>query len=202
MSRTKPKSNAVLKTLPRERQEQIAEWCAQPNERDADGKPIPQSGGLAFAHARLAADGVKVSLSVVGEFWSWWRLEQDLEMSFAREEQVLAKTGDRRKAREAGESLLMRLGIARQDPELLTAAAKVADSRRSLDLQEETGKTKAQQKNRQIDQGEKRLAHEREKFRAAIRTKVEAGLAEIAEQVKGNTAAEAALAKLQVAISA
>lgn len=156
--RPKPKSNAVLKTLPRERQEQIAEWCAKPNERDADGKPIPQTGGLAFAQEQLAADGVKVSLSVVGEFWSWWRLEQDLEISFEREEQVLAKTGDRRKAREAGESLLMRLGIARQDPELISAAAKVSDSRRNLDLQEKSGETKAKQKDAQIAQKNADLA--------------------------------------------
>lgn len=205
----KVRPEAVLKNLLRPAQERIAEWAEKPADRDADGNPVPGTGGRFFALAQLAATAaatgrpeLAVGKSVLYAFLDWFSLEQDLDASFAVEEQVFAKTGDRKKAREAGETLLMRLGIASRNPKLLTAAMMGEDSRRNLDLQEETGKTKAQQKNRQLDQGEKRLAHEREKFKASIRTKVEAGLAEIAEQVKGNTAAEAALAKLQVAISA
>ena len=154
--RPKPKSTAILMNLPPERQEQIAEWCAKPNDVE-DGKPIPLTGGLAFARAQLAADGCKVSLDTLSRFFSWWQLEQDLSISFEREQQVLEKTGDAKLARTAGETLLMRLGLATQEPKLIQAAATIADSRRSLDLIEETGRTKARQKDAQIQQKEKDL---------------------------------------------
>jgi hypothetical protein len=155
--RPKPKSNAVLKNLPRERQEQIAEWCAQENEKDADGKAVPLTGGLAFARAQLAADGLKVSLSTLSEFFSWWELERDLDASFAVEEQVLAKTGSAKKAREAGEAMLLRLGLAMKSPKLLQVAAQTFDNRRSLDIQEKSAATKGRQKDAQIKQKDRDL---------------------------------------------
>jgi hypothetical protein len=156
--RAKPKSNAVLKNLPAERQEQIAEWCVKPNDLDEETKkPIPGTGGFAFARAQLAADGLKVSHSVLVEFFKWWQLEQDLEASFERERQVLEKTGDPLKARQAGETLLIRLGIASQDPKLIMAAAQVADSRRSLDLSERSAQTKARQKDVSLKQKDRDL---------------------------------------------
>ena len=90
--------------------------------------------------------------------YTWWQLEQDLEISFEREEQVLAKTGDKRKAREAGEALLMRLGIAKQDAKLILTAAQVHDSRRHLDLQEESAKTKGRQGDARIKQKDRDLS--------------------------------------------
>lgn len=165
--RPKPRSDALLKNLPRERQEQIAEWCRKPNDRDAENEPIPESGGLAFARAQLAADGLKVSLNLLSEFLSWWQLEQDLEASFEREAQVLAKTGDPKKAREAGEIMLQRLGIATQNPKLLQVAAQVQDSRRNLDLLEETGRTKARQKEVSLRQKAEEIALAQRKFRVS-----------------------------------
>jgi hypothetical protein len=83
-----------------------------------------------------------------------------------------------------------------QDARYLIIADEAARTKAELDA------AKLALKKLQVNQGREQLELDREKFKAAIRTKVEAGLAEIAEQVKGNTAAEAALAKLQVAISA
>lgn len=143
--------------IPPEMHERIAEWCAKPNDRGEDGKAIPKTGGLAYAQAQCAADGLKVSIDTLSRFFAWWQLEQDLEISFEREEQVLAKTGDAKKAREAGEALLMRLGLAKQDPELIVAAAKVHDSRRGLDLDEKSGKTKAAHKERSLSQKDQEI---------------------------------------------
>lgn len=162
--RPKPKSNAILKNLPEERQEQIAEWCAKPNDRDEEGNIIPKSGGLAFAQAQLAADGLRVSLETLSRFFSWWQLQLDLKMSFDVEDQVLAATGNAAEARNAAESLLLRLGIARQDPELITAGTMAIDSRRSLDLMEESGRTKAAQKERSLAQKDEDLKIARAKF--------------------------------------
>jgi hypothetical protein len=154
----KVRSDSLLKNLPEERQEQIMEWCNTPSRRDEDGNVLAGTGGLAFARAQLAADGVKVSLKVLSEFFSWRQLKENLEISFDREEQVLEQTGDPKKAREACEHLLYRLSLATQDPALILAAAKVSDARRNLDLQEESGKTKARQKDAQIAQKDRDLA--------------------------------------------
>lgn len=162
--RRKPKSNAVLKNLPPERQEQIAEWCEKPNETNGDGNPVPKTGGLAYAQTQLANDGLRVSLSVLGDFYQWWRLQKDLEISFEREQIVLEKTGDAKKAREAGENLLMRLGLVSQDPKLIQAAAIMSDSRRALDLEEASGRTKAAQKDRSLSQKDEQIKLAERKF--------------------------------------
>ena len=143
MSRSrKVRSNAVLLNLPPARQEPIIEWCDAPkSESGPDGRPCV--GGYQFAREQLASDGLRVSLRALSDFYSAWHLEQDLEISFEREEQVLSKTGDAKKAREAGEALLMRLGLASQNAKLIVAAAQTSDNRRHLDLLEESGKTKA-----------------------------------------------------------
>lgn len=169
---TKPKSNAVLKNLPEERQAQIAEWCAKPNDRDADGNPAQGTGGLAFARAQLAADGLKVSLDTLSRFFSWWKLEQDLRLSFEVEDQVLASTGNALAAREAGENLLLRLGVARQDPRLIMAGAQTHDSRRLLDLQEQSGRTKAEHGAAKIAQKDRDFGLAREKFVVASCEKI------------------------------
>ena len=151
------KRNSQAK-IPPEMHERAAEWCAKSNDLDANGKPIPRTGGLAFAQAQCAADGLKVSLDTLSRFFSWWQLQQDLTASFEVEKQVLANGGNAKLAREAGEALLIRRGLALQDPELIATAAKIADSRRSLDLTEQSGKTKARQKDAQIRQKDQDLS--------------------------------------------
>lgn len=158
--RGKPaRADAVLKNLRPEAQEILAEWCMKPMDRDEEKKPIKGTGGPPYAHTRLLAVAANVCLPalavserVVYDFFSWWRLEQDLEVSFEREKQVLEKTGDAKRAREAGETLLARLGLATSNPDLIEKAAYISDSRRRLDLDEQSGKTKARQKDAQIAQ--------------------------------------------------
>lgn len=181
----KVRADAVLKRLRPAAQELVIQWCETPADRDPEtGKAMAGTGGNAFAKAQLAEIAEKFSLGALrvserslSEFYSWYALEQDLEISFDREEQVLTKTGDRKKAREAGEDLLIRLGLARQDPKLIQTAAQIADSRRNLDLQEQTGKTKARQKDKQLSQkdtdlklAERRVAVLEKKFTDAQKT--------------------------------
>ena len=130
----KPLSTAVLKNLPEEKQAEIADWCAKANDKDASGRPIPLSGGLAYAQQKLAEQGISSSGRMLSQFFSWWKLQQDLQAAFDTEDQVMAETGDAQRAREAGERMLQKIGLARRDPELLVAAAKISDSRRGLDL--------------------------------------------------------------------
>jgi hypothetical protein len=167
----KVRPDSVLKNLSRPAQELIVEWSHQPPQKDADGETVPDTGGIAYAllqlreHARLAArPELAVAQSTLYAFLQWFALEQDLEISFEREQQVLAKTGNAQLARTAGETLLMRLGLAAQSPKLIQTAAQIADSRRSLDLEEKSGKTKAAQKERSLDQKDRDHAFAVEKL--------------------------------------
>lgn len=77
----KPRSDSKLKLLPPERQEQIVAWSRT---RKTEEHP----GGLAYAQEQLAADGIKVSLSTLSEFVSWWELQQRFSSASSRATQV------------------------------------------------------------------------------------------------------------------
>lgn len=84
----KPKSNAVLKNLPAERQQQVAEWCEKANDTDPAGHPVPKTGGLEFARAQLAADGVSVALNTVSEFYRWFSLRRTFALAESQAQQA------------------------------------------------------------------------------------------------------------------
>ena len=77
----KPRSDSKLKTLPEDRQEQIVAWARTPKTED-------HSGGLAYAREQLAADGLKVSISTLSEFVSWYSLQQRFSKASARAKQI------------------------------------------------------------------------------------------------------------------
>lgn len=167
----KVRPEAVLKNLQRAAQELIVEWSNQPAQKDADGEPIAGTGGVPFAlaqlkeHARLVSrPELAVSQSTLYAFLDWFSLEQDLEISFEREQQVLAKTGNAKLAREAGETLLMKLGLAAKSAKLIHTAAQIADSRRSLDLEERSGRTRAEIARAKLVQKDRDWQLAREKF--------------------------------------
>lgn len=167
----KVRADAVLKNLSAAAQALIVEWCKKPMDRDEDGKPIKGTGGVEYALDQLSSVAVSCALPALAvshdtlyKFLQWYQLEQDLDTCTEVQEQVLARTGDKQKARETAEMVLLRLGIARQDAKLITAATMAEDSRRNLDLQEVSGKTKAAQKDRQLNQKDRDFALAREKF--------------------------------------
>ena len=132
----KVRSDALLKNLPAERQEQIIEWCDKPNDRE-DGEPRPGTGGFPFAREQLAADGVRVSLRALSDFWSWWHLQRDMDAVFDIQEMVATRTGDPALARSTAETVFLNLSVAKQDAKVFAAATKAADSRRALDMDRE-----------------------------------------------------------------
>lgn len=77
----KPRSDSKLKTLPEERQEQIVAWARTQKTED-------HPGGLAYAREQLAADGLKVSMSTLSEFVSWYALQQRFAKAASRANQV------------------------------------------------------------------------------------------------------------------
>lgn len=57
----KPRSDSKLKNLPDDAQEKIMEWCKE---------------GYEHARKQLAADGIRVSVRAIAEFYSWYRLQR------------------------------------------------------------------------------------------------------------------------------
>lgn len=162
-SERKPNSNAVLKNLPEERQAIIAGWCAKENDRDPEtDKPIAESGGLAHAQAQLAADGQRVSLAVLSEFFRWWKARQRHQRNLASMEQIrkLAqefRPGDAQFARQAVEITLLAKAAESENPDDLALAAKIHDQRRSLDLSEKSAETRGRQGDAKIAQKDRDL---------------------------------------------
>lgn len=155
---SKVRSDSLLKNLPETRQEQIIEWCDTPKTESC-------VGGYQFAREQLAADGVKVSLRALSDFWSWWNLRQDLKASADVETAMLEANPEAvKEARAAGELMFLKLSMVRQDTKAFSAAVTSADTRRNLDLQEETGRTRAAHKERSLAQKDEDLRLAREKF--------------------------------------
>lgn len=99
----KPRSDAKLKGLPAEKQEQIVQWAMTPKSESC-------VGGLAYALEMLRADGVRISRSNLAEFVSWWRLERRFSSASDRAAQFearLLQDGDfsPERARAAGQAL-------------------------------------------------------------------------------------------------
>lgn len=167
----KVRADAVLKNLSAAAQQLVVQWCKKPMDRDEEGNAIKGTGGVEYALAQLSSVAVSCSLPALAvshdtlyKFLSWYQLEQDLDTCSEVEEQVLARTGDKKKARETAEMVLLRIGIARQDSKLITAATMAEDSRRNLDLMEETGKFKAEAKKIQLAQKDRDYALAQKKF--------------------------------------
>jgi hypothetical protein len=172
-----PKSNALLKTLSEERQAQIFEWATKPNDLDGSGKPIPLTGGLAYARSQLSADGVSVSLDTLSEFRRWYRARQKYRRALASSEQqrelmLRFRPEDAKLAREFAEFILLQQANEEEDPALIALAAKVQDSRRALDMEERSGKERAEIARTKLAQKDRDFALEREKFVCASLEKI------------------------------
>lgn len=176
---------AVIDNLPESRQAEIFEWCNTPIQRDADGKPVAGTGGYSLTQQQLADDGIHVSLTALSRWYSRYALSQDMEAAEDVVELVKQiKPGDAKLARECGEVMFQRLAMKRQDAKMFAVGASAEDSRRALVLKESA------------------LEHDREKFKAAIRTKLETGLDALFGEIKGNAKAEALFAQLREVVAA
>jgi hypothetical protein len=107
MSDRKPRPDSRLKTLPEERQEQIAEYA--------------RGHSLAETAAWLKEDGFVTSSAALSEFLSWWALRHQLRKNESTVESVLAemRRNDPRLTEEqlftAGQSFFGALAIEQRD---------------------------------------------------------------------------------------
>jgi hypothetical protein len=145
----KPRSDSKLKTLPEDRQEQIVEWLMTPKSEGC-------LGGLKYAQAQLAADGLKVSPRALSEFWSWWRLRERFSSASERADQVEALLKEKNpnlspeKIRELGQAVFTMEAVESQDRESYVALE-------NLQLARQIAETKAKLEEEKLKLAERRV---------------------------------------------
>ncbi len=146
---SKPRSDSWLRNLPLERQEQVIEWCTT-------RKSETCAGGYKYAIEQLAADGIKVSLGTLSDFYSWWHLRRDFQRtdSLTRDfEEMLRKefpSADAQKIQEFAQTFFT----------LQAAAKRDADEFRQMEylrLSKETAATKGRQEEKKISLSDRRV---------------------------------------------
>lgn len=178
MSR-KPNANSVLKTLPPERQAAIVEFAGKPG------------GSLAKTVAWLAEDGIQTNSASLSEFLSWYALEQQFQEDASTTESLLEQWRKdlpnltEEQLDDLGQRTFSLLAIRRQDPKTFVMV-------RSARTRAEQEKAKIKLREQAEARAVQRLAFDQEKFKEGVRTKLESGLAELAQYIKGNAKAQAA----------
>lgn len=155
----KPRSDSKLKTLPEERQEQIVAWARTQKTED-------HPGGLAYAREQLAADGLKVSMSTLSEFVSWYALQQRFAKAASRANQVADLLRQRNpemqpeQVRKLAQSIFTLEALDSGDAETFV-------NLEHLKLKQESAKTKAEFEREKIEISKRKLSLQEARNRAA-----------------------------------
>jgi hypothetical protein len=176
-SKTKmPRPDAVLKRLPESVQETM--WFLRfphlPGSPDPDRQPLTQSGVRAWLAEQLRVDCSSGSFS---EWENWYKL--NLEMAAAENDALQAQ------AKLAKDPSFSPDQLARVGQVIFTSQALKAGNSRDF---------VALEKIRLLGEAQ---ATDREKFLAATKTKMDAGLDALAEEIKGNEKARKLWAELK-----
>ena len=146
---SKPRSDARLQTLPRERQEAIADYARDHSIRETV--------------AWLKEDGLDTSRTALSRFLSWWRLQEQFREDEATTEALLEqlrKEGSglsEEQLDELGQRTFSLLAIRREDPDTFV---KVRSARSKAVLEQEKLKLRREAEKR-LGEG---LKLQREKF--------------------------------------
>jgi hypothetical protein len=122
----KPRADAKLKTLPEERQREIAEFA--------------KTRTLAETVAWLAAGGVGVSIGAVSNFLAWYGVKEQMGKNALVMEQLLEKEGERRpelteeKVAELGQKFFCELALERKDAKAWALTQRTGIMRAELEL--------------------------------------------------------------------
>ena len=176
----KPRSDSILKLRAiksPEFGEKVIEWLHEPAQRDENNKPIPRTGGAWHAREQLAADGIKVNDSTLSDFYSWWELRKDFSEAETHTEDLieLLKHLDpnitAEKLEVAGQLIFTKEALKKRDQPAFVEMGK-------LKLAKETAVTKGRQKDEEL-----KIAWQR------LREKIDMGLEELHDEIKGNAEA-------------
>jgi len=155
----KPRSDSKLKILPDDRQEQIFAWACTP-------KTEEHPGGLAYAREQLAADGLKVSMSTLSEFVSWYGLQQRFARAASRADQAMELARSRNPhmspeaVRDLAQTVFTLEALDAKDPETFV-------SLEHLKLAQDSARTKAEFEREKIEISKRKLSLQEARTRAA-----------------------------------
>lgn len=127
MTAQKPRSDAVLKTLPEARQAEIIEYLREHS--------------LVETKSWLADAGVKTSVSALSEFFSWYQLQRQLERNNSTAETLVADLARKRpdltpdQLFAAGQAFFSALAIEQRDALTWKRAQDAATRREALALE-------------------------------------------------------------------
>lgn len=167
----KPRGDSVLKTLPAERQEVIIAKLGEPK------------ATYASVRAWLAEDGLVTSETALGDFFQWWHLQRRWEAATSRGREIkeileAAETPISPEQIEAvGQALFLNEAIAAGGTEGLkgfVSMSKLRLAQRTFEADKKGFALKFAQKEKEIDQRERQMALDREKFDAQERRNAEA----------------------------
>lgn len=126
----KPRSDARLKTLPEDRQAEIASMLA--------------TKSLAEVRKELIKDGLHTSVGALSEFFSWWRLRESIRRRETRIQGILEnvklesqQTIPEDRLWEIGQSLFGAMAIAEEDGKEWFRTQRLSLARHKLRLEAE-----------------------------------------------------------------
>lgn len=154
----KLRRDATVKKLDGAQRAQVLEWLEQ------DGWESCAQRIFAELHICSPKDPAKpVGKAAIYDAVNYWAAQAITDEMFSfrdAQAELMAefKPGDAKLAREFGEFSLLQRANKTQDKDIFATAASAQDSRRRLDLDELSGKTKARQKDAQIKQKDRDLS--------------------------------------------
>jgi hypothetical protein len=130
----KPRADALLKTLPPERQAEIYRRC---------NLPVAEGGGYTQVRKWLADDGFKTSETALSLWWSWYGLQQQLQKNASTVETLLANMSKTNpdwtpdQIQQAGQAFFSSLALEQQDAKswFLTQQLALKREAQTLDRQ-------------------------------------------------------------------
>jgi hypothetical protein len=179
MSTKKTRADSILGTLTEDRQAEVADYA--------------RTHTLVETVAWLRADGLKTSRTALGEWLSSWSLSQRFKQSESSALQFkawLAETFPKMSEEELDGRAAMIFqfeALKTGDPETYLAFA--------------SARHKAAMDKAKFEQKERLMQFDEKKFAAQFKTKIEAGLDALFQEIKGNAEARSLFEKFKAVIS-
>jgi hypothetical protein len=179
------RADAVLKNLPREALDELWELKNPPDE---ETKAMTLTAISAYLPERFK---VELGKTALGEFYQWLALQRRMwarESMVDQVKEILAKDKSLsvEQVKAAGQRLFMADGILEKDVNVFAVAANL-----------EGADYRAKQKDLELALRKESNELAREKLTAATRSKIEAGLDALYQEIKGNAPAEKIFKQLQ-----
>jgi hypothetical protein len=162
---SKLRRDATLKKLPLEQQQLVRAWLEEDGEGSCRQRIFSE---LHIASPKDPTQPISTStLYDAIEYWDTQAITDGLRSYCDAQTELFAQfnPGDAELARKFGEFMMLQRANKTQDKDIFAVATMAQDSRRRLDLETESAKTKARQKDQQLSMKAEEVAVLKQKFR-------------------------------------